>query len=84
MDLHKESVLEKMNNKTYRKTYITEARQEFLDEALDQYLYLSNVMVKDSEGDVEKAYISWLEHYDRIKLLKELNDIHELNKNMDF
>ena len=83
LELHHDDILDKFENKTYRKTYISEAREEFLDEAYNRYEILSDVMIEESEKAVERAYMTWLEHYDRLKLLQMLNDIHQLDQDMD-
>lgn len=83
LELRDETFQKKFDDKEYRRTYIKEARQQFLDKAIDQYMLLKNVMIKDAEKGIEEAYMSWLEHYDRLRLLNQLNDVHELNLNSD-
>lgn len=59
--MHNKDVLEKLQNKTYRKEFLHDARMEFLDEALERNQHLESTFIDQATEKIRTAFNDWVE-----------------------
>ena len=60
-----------MQNKTYRKEFIHDARMEFLDEAMERNHHLEFVFHDEGTEYMRNEFLEWIKHHEDITYAKK-------------